>query len=79
MVEVDVNGMTIYSIEKIRLKKDDILIFVFNGRLSSESLKHYMDNLPDALKNKVLCIDNGLKVVHVDNETIEEIDMEENK
>ncbi len=67
------------EIKKIKLKKDDILIFMFNGRLSLESLKNYMGNLPDALKNKVLCIDAGLKVVHVDNETIEEIDMEENK
>ncbi len=77
MVEIDANGMTIYSVEKIRLKKEDILMFVFPGRLHPEQLKNFTNSLPNELQKKVLCIDNSLKIIHVDNEINEEIDMEE--
>ena len=59
-------------VKKIKLKKNDILIFVFPYKLHPEQFKCYMDNLPKPLKNKILCIDNSLKVIHVDNEVEEE-------
>ncbi len=77
MFEINKDGILTYSIEKIHLKKDDVLLFMYNGDLTSEQLKHMTFNVPEVLKNRILLITNKIKVVHIDNEiSVNETDNE---